>query len=904
MSFPSINQLPGTPTGLAIPLVKAGQPLQQAQVNLSATRPPTVSDDATVGYSVFSHWVDTAGQTAWICLNAATGAAEWKNITGNGLFDVTAFGAKGDGTANDYAAINAAYNALVAAGSGTLFFPAGKTYRITTAAHALVMNQQSNVTVLFGQNAVLLLDNLDGSGNAVGHGIFVNGPAANITFLNVHVKYVAISAVRQAWAPIYFLGANVGSGDNSAPNGWVRGAFPLANENPSGIASGALKNILLRDVTCENSPSVFVGIVGVDGITILNFTGNTGWADGLYHLYFRRSIINGARFFNCGDDGISMASYESDLANANIANDFHGEGSVVSGIYFKGLYPPTSPPPAGSVVALGVRDVIFDDVIVDGKYCGIRYSNGTSLSLDFPNLNINFLASQNVTFSNITIENFTQAIAFVCQECNLTTDAKWWKSNVLLSNITANNGVTPLNMFGNGTGSIDGGLLDGFKFVNCKITNFTNSFTTISGIYNCLFENFIFDGLITFYGSVPFSGDPDAVDGSGNFLWPDNLCRFINFQSQNIIFQGLKRSFLDNIISQNAQATGITITSCGDIAFGRLRAVYPNRSASSSGVGVYIDQYCKRVSGDKIEVESDDITLPNGFSIQTTIGNFVKYVTIKTGLNTFYNEVSDFLWNVSKKSQIERIDYYNTAAMAGWETILFPTDQTLAIADANGDLFLHTNGNTARYGTPLTANRTLTLHEDGATLGDRMEVVRLASATGSFSLIVQGETANLGAFNETPAVGMFVVFGGAISSDTFNQVTVNGVNLILGAAVPFNQNTSQTALDIATAINLGTGTHGYFAFAYRSQVTFTAAAGQGATPNGWVVAVSVSNAASVAAIQNMHGGVTAFAGQTATPYALVTGSNSAHSSNTFGVFRYVVPIGGGTPMWEYEYGNL
>jgi hypothetical protein len=45
---------------------------------------------------------------------------------GGNVFDVKAYGATGNGSTNDWANINAAVAALVAAGGGTLYFPRGE----------------------------------------------------------------------------------------------------------------------------------------------------------------------------------------------------------------------------------------------------------------------------------------------------------------------------------------------------------------------------------------------------------------------------------------------------------------------------------------------------------------------------------------------------------------------------------------------------------------------------------------------------------------------------------------------------------------------------------------------------------------------------------------------------------
>ncbi|MAI17147.1 MAG: hypothetical protein CBC71_06305 [Rhodobacteraceae bacterium TMED111] len=49
--------------------------------NLSATAPPTTSDDNTQGYSISSRWLDVTNDEAYVCLDASTGAAVWLETT-------------------------------------------------------------------------------------------------------------------------------------------------------------------------------------------------------------------------------------------------------------------------------------------------------------------------------------------------------------------------------------------------------------------------------------------------------------------------------------------------------------------------------------------------------------------------------------------------------------------------------------------------------------------------------------------------------------------------------------------------------------------------------------------------------------------------------------------------------
>lgn len=49
--------------------------------NLSAAVAPTVNEDSGDGYDVGSFWLDTTADDAYICLDAAVGAAVWRKIT-------------------------------------------------------------------------------------------------------------------------------------------------------------------------------------------------------------------------------------------------------------------------------------------------------------------------------------------------------------------------------------------------------------------------------------------------------------------------------------------------------------------------------------------------------------------------------------------------------------------------------------------------------------------------------------------------------------------------------------------------------------------------------------------------------------------------------------------------------
>lgn len=49
--------------------------------NKAATSNPTIDDDSSEGYTVLSQWINTANDTAFVCVDAAIGAAIWRPIS-------------------------------------------------------------------------------------------------------------------------------------------------------------------------------------------------------------------------------------------------------------------------------------------------------------------------------------------------------------------------------------------------------------------------------------------------------------------------------------------------------------------------------------------------------------------------------------------------------------------------------------------------------------------------------------------------------------------------------------------------------------------------------------------------------------------------------------------------------
>ena len=142
---------------------------------------------------------------------------------------------------------------------------------------------------------------------------------------------------------------------------------------------------------------------------------------------------------------------------------------------------------------------------------------------------------------------------------------------------------------------------------------------------------------------------------------------------------------------------------------------------------------------------------------------------------------------------------------------------------------------------------------------------------------------------ETLATGTVTLNTGAAGS--VDTITVNSVS-ILPAAVPFKTSLTQTAADVATAINNGLSTPEYTATSSGAVVTISAVRGTGAGPNGFVVASTCTTITKTDA--NMAGGVTAVngldfgsaSGGVISKSASQTWTGVAAASGTAGWFRY------------------
>jgi hypothetical protein len=161
------------------------------------------------------------------------------------------------------------------------------------------------------------------------------------------------------------------------------------------------------------------------------------------------------------------------------------------------------------------------------------------------------------------------------------------------------------------------------------------------------------------------------------------------------------------------------------------------------------------------------------------------------------------------------------------------------------------------------------------------------AASGTLLAIISKSSGAL--TEEVQSTGTVTLTGGA--SGSINTLTVNSI-AILNVTVPFNTSLTQTATDLAAAINNNPKNLLYIASASGAVVSIKGKLGLGATPNGWVVASTATTITKTDV--NMAGGVDAVNGLTfgdSDAGTLVKAANETWSgvglaAGTAGWFRY------------------
>lgn len=243
----------------------------------------------------------------------------------SGIYDVKSFGAKGDSTTLDNAAINRAIDTAAAAGGGTVRFPAG-TY-LSTSIHL-----KSNICLYIDQGATILAA-------AASEGVSFDPPEENPTAANYqdfgHTHFHNSLIWGEGLENISILGPGLiwGKGLTSSDK-------PKAGQGNKSICLKLCRNVTLRDVSILHGGHFGILATGVDNFTIDNMKFDTN-RDGIDVDCCRNVRISNCSVNSPFDDGICLKSsfglgFARATENVTITNcqvSGYDEGSFLDGTF-------------------------------------------------------------------------------------------------------------------------------------------------------------------------------------------------------------------------------------------------------------------------------------------------------------------------------------------------------------------------------------------------------------------------------------------------------------------------------------------------------------------------------------------------------------------------------------------
>ena len=346
-----------------------------------------------------------------------------------GGFDVTAFGAKGDGKSLDTPAINKAIDAAAAAGGGTVYLSAG-TYRCFS------IRLKSNVALYLDQGATILAadpsdkdgqydapepnqwDQYQDFGHSHWHNSLIWGEnLENISILGPGriwgkglVRSGAQSRTKQQNEALGNAASDPGAGPFGYPN--PRDAVESGWGNKS-ISLKLCHNVIIRDISILHGGHFAILATGVDNLTIDNLKIDTN-RDGI-----DVDACKNVRISNCSvnspfDDGICPKSsfalgYARSTEHVTITNcqvSGYDEGTLLNGTYKRdfrnqnGSFSPTGRIKFGTESNGGFKNITVSNCVFD-------YCRGLALEA------VDGALLEDVTISNITMRDISTSPFFL-----------------------------------------------------------------------------------------------------------------------------------------------------------------------------------------------------------------------------------------------------------------------------------------------------------------------------------------------------------------------------------------------------------------------------------------------------------------------------------------------------------
>src|SRR5713226_10098338 len=347
----------------------------------------------------------------------------------SGGFDVTAFGAKGDGKSLDTPAINKAIDAAAAAGGGTVYLSAG-TYRCFS------IRLKSNIALYLDHGATILAASpAEGDGKYDSpepnqwdkYQDFGHSHWHNSLIWGENLENISIVGQGMIWGK-----GLVRSGNQSrtkAQNDALGNASPDPRAGPFGypnprdavepgwanksISLKLCRNVIIRDISILHGGHFAILATGVDNLTIDNVKIDTN-RDGIDIDACKNVRISNCTVNSPFDDGICPKSsfalgYARATENVTITNcqvSGYDEGSLLDGTYKRtfrsqnGTFSPTGRIKFGTESNGGFKNITVSNCVFD-------YSRGLALEA------VDGALLEDVTINNITMRDISNSPIFM-----------------------------------------------------------------------------------------------------------------------------------------------------------------------------------------------------------------------------------------------------------------------------------------------------------------------------------------------------------------------------------------------------------------------------------------------------------------------------------------------------------
>jgi len=344
------------------------------------------------------------------------------------LYNVRAFGAKGDGKALDSPAINKAIDAAAAAGGGTVFIPAG-TYR------SFSIRLKSNITLYFDQGSTLVAASPnDGDGKYdppepnkwdkyqdFGHTHWHNS-----LIWGENLENISILGPGLIWGKGLVRGGN--QSRTKEQNDAIKtikidkAAAPFGYPNPrDAVESGwgnksislkLCRNVIIRDISILHGGHFAILATGVDNLTIDNLKIDTN-RDGIDIDACRHVRISNTSVNSPFDDGICLKSSHAlgfprateNVTITNCAVSGYDEGTLLDATYKREYNKYSHNSPTGRIKFGTESNGGFKNITISN--CTFDYSRGLALETVDGGL------LEDVAISNITMRDVVNSPIFL-----------------------------------------------------------------------------------------------------------------------------------------------------------------------------------------------------------------------------------------------------------------------------------------------------------------------------------------------------------------------------------------------------------------------------------------------------------------------------------------------------------